>query len=104
MLSRMRKKSMLTSVLLALVIMGTAANLLVFFRYLQVLNVAQRLQMQAQRLQAAAAQVNRNVTVARSVATESIEFGRKNPAMENLLKPFTPLLQRLELVPAPAAR
>jgi hypothetical protein len=94
----MRKKSMLTPMLLGLVILGTAANLLVFYRYHQVLNAAQRLQMQAQRFQFQAATINRNLGVVRNMAGDCLEYSRKNPAMETLLKSFLPLLQRLELV------
>jgi hypothetical protein len=94
----MRKKSSLTSILLGLVMLGTAANLLVFFRYLQVLNTAQRLQLQAQNLQARATVANRNLIAMRSLGGDAIEFARKNPAMDGLLKTHLPLLQRLELV------
>lgn len=92
---------MLTSILVGLVTMGTVANLVVFARYLQVLNTAQQLQITAQRLQAQANVVNRNVALGRNMAAEAIEFGRKNPAMESLMRQFTPLLQQLDLAPAP---
>jgi hypothetical protein len=90
-------RSWITSVLLALVLIGAAANLLVFFRYLQVLNTAQRLQAQAQRLQFAAALATRNLNVMRSLAAETLEFSRKAPAVSGLLLAHTNLLQRLEL-------
>lgn len=90
--------------LLALVLMGAAANLLVFFRYLQVLNTAQRLQLQAQRLQFAAALATRNLNVMRSLAAETIAFSRQAPAVSGLLLAHTNLLQRLELSAPPSAR
>ena len=92
---------MLTSVLLAAVLIGAGANVLIFFRYLQVLNTAQRLQLQAQQLQAEAAVINRNLAVARSLAAESLELARKNPGLANVMRQFTPLLQRLQLNPLP---
>lgn len=92
---------MLTSVLLATVLIGAGANVLIFFRYLQVLNTAQRLQLQAQQLQAEAAVINRNLAVARSLAAESLELARKNPGLANVMRQFTPLLQRLQLNPLP---
>lgn len=97
----MGKKSALTSVLLAVVLIGAGANVLIFFRYLQVLNTAQRLQLQAQQLQAEAAVINRNLAVARSLAAESLELARKNPGLANVMRQFTPLLQRLQLNPLP---
>ncbi len=97
----MGKQSMLTSVLLAAVLIGAGANVLIFFRYLQVLNTAQRLQLQAQQLQAEAAVINRNLAVARSLAAESLELARKNPGLANVMRQFTPLLQRLQLNPLP---
>ena len=97
----MGKQSMLTSVLLATVLIGAGANVLIFFRYLQVLNTAQRLQLQAQQLQAEAAVINRNLAVARSLAAESLELARKNPGLANVMRQFTPLLQRLQLNPLP---
>lgn len=90
--------------LLALVLIGAAANLLVFFRYLQVLNTAQRLQLQAQRLQFAAALATRNLNVMRSLAAETIAFSRQAPAASGLLLAHTNLLQRLELATPPSAR
>lgn len=102
---RMGKKSTLTSVLLAVVLLGAGANVLVFFRYLQVLNAAQRLQLQAQQLQIQAAMINRNYAVTRSLAAESLELARRNPGLSNVLRQFTPLLQRFELVaPNPPVR
>ncbi len=100
----MCKTSWVTTVLLAVVLLGAAANLLVFFRYLQVLNTAQRLQAQAQRLQIATAVARHNVNVARSLAAEALEYSRKNPGMAALLQMHTNLLQRLDLNPAAAAR
>ncbi len=95
----MGKKSTLTSVLLAVVLIGAGANVLVFFRYLQVLNAAERLQAQAQQLQAEVAMINRNYTAARTLAAESLEMARKNTGLANLMRQFTPLLQRLQLNP-----
>lgn len=95
----MQRRSRVTSVLLALVLLAAAANLLVFFRYLQVLNTAQRLQLQAQRLQFAAALATRNVTVMRNLAGETLEFSRKAPVAAGLLQAHTNLLRRLELAP-----
>lgn len=100
----MPKRSWLTSLLLALVLIGAAANLLVFFRYLQVLNTAQRLQLQAQRLQVAAALAGRNLAVMRNLAAETIEFSHKVPATAGLLQAHSNLLRRLELTPTPGAR
>lgn len=100
----MQKRSRITFVLLALVLIGAAANLLVFFRYLQVLNTAQRLQVQAQRLQFAAALATRNLNVMRSLAAETLEFSRKAPAVSGLLLAHTNLLQRLELPATPPTR
>jgi hypothetical protein len=100
----MPKRSWLTSLLLALVLIGAAANLLVFFRYLQVLNTAQRLQLQAQRLQVAAAIAGRNLAVMRNLAAETLEFSQKVPATTGLLQAHSNLLRRLELAPTPAAR
>lgn len=95
----MRKNAVLTNILLGVVLLGAVANLLVFFRYLQVLNTAQRLQFQAQRLQAQATAVNRNFAVARSLAAEALQFGQSHPEIRPVLEPLTPLLQRMELVP-----
>lgn len=100
----MQRRSWVTSVLLALVLFGAAANLLVFFRYLQVLNTAQRLQGQAQRLQFAAQLARQNMSVARTLAAETLEFGRKVPAAAGLLQVHTSLLQRLDLMPATTNR
>jgi hypothetical protein len=95
----MRKNAVLTNILLAVVLLGAVANLLVFFRYLQVLNTAQRLQFQAQRLQAQATTYNRSFALARSLAAEALQFGQAHPEIRPILEPLTPLLQRMELVP-----
>lgn len=100
----MPKRSWLTSLLLALVLISAAANLLVFFRYLQVLNTAQRLQLQAQRLQFLAGLAGRNVVVMRNLAAETMEFSRKAPAVAGVLQLHTNLLRRLELNPAALPR
>lgn len=100
----MQRRSRVTSVLLVLVLLAAAANLLVFFRYLQVLNTAQRLQLQAQRFQFAAALATRNLTVMRNLAGETLEFSRKVPAVGGLLLVHTNLLRRLELPTVPPAR
>jgi hypothetical protein len=97
----MRKTSLLTSVLLAIILIGGMANLLVTFRYLQVLRSAERAQLQARRLEAQVNLINRNLAVARNMAGEALDFSRKNPGMETLLKSHTPLLQRLGLVETP---
>jgi hypothetical protein len=89
----MRKTSLLTSVLLAIILIGGLANLLVTFRYLQVLGSAERAQLQARRLEAQVNLVNRNLAVARNMAGEALDFSRKNPGMETLLKSHTPLLE-----------
>ena len=96
----MRKSSMLTNILLAAVLLGAVANVGVFVRYLQVLKTAQRLQGQAQRLQAQGALINRNYAIARSLAAEAVQFAQKAPGLDPVLRKYTPLLQRMELVPS----
>jgi len=93
----MRKSAVLTNLLLAGILLGAVANVAVFFRYLQVLQTAQRLQGQAQRLQAQAALINRNFNVARALAAEAVQFAQKNPGFEPVLRSHLPLLQRMEL-------
>jgi hypothetical protein len=94
----MRKSTVLTNLLLAGMLLGAVVNVAVFVRYLQVLQVAQRLGGQTQRLQAQVAAINRNFIAARSLAAEAVQFAQKNPDFERLLRSHAPLLQRMELL------
>jgi hypothetical protein len=44
------------------------------------------------------------MTVARTLAVETLEFGRKVPAAAGLMQAHTGLLQRLDLAPAATNR
>jgi hypothetical protein len=52
--------------------------------------------VQGQKLQGQLAVANRNREIVRAMATDALEYSKKNPALD-------PLLQQLELKPKPAA-
>jgi len=98
----MRKSSVLTNLLLAGVLLGAVANVAIFARYVQVLNAAQRLQGQAQQAQNRATAVNRHFAVARAMTAEAMQFAQQHPKFEPILRPYAPLLQRMELMQRPS--
>jgi len=87
------------TVILALV--GLLAGLAVAsvyqcYRYVGFLSDIQALQVQGQKLQALLFEANRNREIVRAMATDALEFSKKNPAID-------PLLQQLDLKAKPAA-
>lgn len=93
----MRTSPAISNLLLAAILLGAVANVAIFARYVQVLKAAQQLQGDAQRLQAQAALINRNFTIARTLAAEAVQFAQKHPDFERVLRTHLPILQRMDL-------
>jgi hypothetical protein len=95
----MNGQTKLTSMLLAAVVLAAVVNLLLFYNHLLILRTAQGLQVQAQQMQAQVPRINHNLGVARAMAAEALEQGRRNPAMMQTLQAHAAFLQRLDLKP-----
>lgn len=93
----MSKKIPLTGVLVGLLLLVSMANVAFCLRYVRLLYAAQSIQLQARRLETQTLMINRNRAVFQTLATEAIEYSKKNPAMATLLQQYNPLLEQLNL-------
>jgi type II secretory pathway pseudopilin PulG len=92
----MKKTDTVTLALVGLLAGLVVASMLQCYRYVRSLNAVQALQVQGQKLQAQWLEANRNREIVRAMATDALEFSKKNSAID-------PLLQQLDLKPKPAA-
>ncbi|HNQ88322.1 MAG TPA: hypothetical protein PKM73_06895 [Verrucomicrobiota bacterium] len=95
----MIKRISLTGLLVGVLLLSALASVALCYRYVRTLSVAQRIQIQAQRLQAQTVLVSRNRTIAQAMASDAVEYSKRSPAMAALLLRHGPLLEQLGLKP-----
>ena len=92
----MKKTDTVSLALVGLLAGLVLASLAQCFQYVRSLRHAQALQAQGQDLQAFLLTANRNREIVRAMATDALEYSKKNPAID-------PLLQQLDIKPRPPA-
>lgn len=94
----MNKNITLTGVLVVILLLSALANLALCIRYVRTVNAAQHLHSVSTRLQVQTALAARNRSLIQSIASDAIEYSKKNSAMAAVLQQYQPLLEQLNLV------
>jgi hypothetical protein len=92
----MKKTDTVTLALVGLLTGLVVASMGQCYQFVRSLSTVETLQVQGQKLQGQWAVATRNREMLRAMATDALEFSKKNPAID-------PLLQQLELKPKPGA-
>lgn len=108
----MSKPFTLLAVLIGVVLLSAGSCVAMCLWYVRILSMGEHLQAQVRYMEAPMMSVNRNRALFQAIASEAMEFGKKNAAMNMLLQRHSPLLEQLNVksksVPAqagqPAAR
>jgi hypothetical protein len=90
------KSNFVATVLVAVLMVSAVATVGLCYWYVRVLVYAQALQAQGQTLQRQLGVASRNNEIVRAMASDALEYSKRNPAID-------PLLQQLDLKPKPSA-